>query len=81
MSKHYVGPVCPQDHTHGPVLPVKDPTSQYGWICTHAAHDGRLSGHPAGPAPRTRCMFTTAEVEAGQPDQFGLQRKPVAIGG
>jgi hypothetical protein len=80
MSTRYVGPKCPADHTHGPVLPVKDAASPWGWHCPHSAHDGRLRSHPSGPAPRSRSHFTTAEVEAGQPDAFGLQRA-LDIGG
>lgn len=57
--------VCPIAAAHGPVLAVKDPASRWGWYCPAQAHDGRLRGHPAGPAPRTRALFTTAEVEAG----------------
>lgn len=57
--------VCPVDVGHGSVLPVKDPESRYGWFCPHAAHDGRLAGHPQGPAPRTRAHFTTDEIQAG----------------
>lgn len=46
---------------HGPLLPSKDPSR--GWFCPNAVHDGRLHGHPQGPAPATRRSFTTAEVE------------------
>ena len=58
--------VCPVDASHGPVLPVKDPESRYGWHCPHQAHDGRLDSHPQGRAPRTRAFFTTDEVTSGQ---------------
>lgn len=57
---------CPVDPAHGPVLPVKDPGSRFGWLCPSQAHDGRLASHRDGPAPRTRALFTTAEVTAGQ---------------
>lgn len=57
--------MCPVDATHGPVLGVKDPTSRFGWLCPHAGHDGRLPAHPAGASPRTRALFTTAEVDLG----------------
>lgn len=57
------GLLCPVDPAHGPLLASKDPAR--GWFCPHAAHDGRLSNHPDGPAPRTPHTFTTAQAEAG----------------
>lgn len=52
-----LGPLCPVDPAHGPVVPVVN--SRWGWYCPHQAHDG-LRGKPS-----TRAYFTTVEVDSG----------------
>lgn len=64
-QQRFVGPPCPTDPSHGPLLGDRSPQADgKGWLCPHVAHDGRIRTDPAGVAPPTRRRFTTAETEA-----------------